>query len=408
MIGFFKYLKGYLRIKVWGFSPERFMNLCSNRGILLWEIVRDEDTYYMNISINGFYKLRPIVKKTGTKVAILEKYGLPFFLPLLQKRKIFLAGMLLSVAFWMWSALYVWDIEISGNYQITQDVFESFLKEQQVKVGMRKSGLDIEELEKEIRREFPQVTWTSARLTGTRLQIAVKENDAPIIEDALEEEETGKDLVSQYQGTIVSMIVRNGVPMAAIGDTVEKGTLLVDGKVPVYNEDGTVREYQLVNADADIVIEHTRTFRGTLPFDYIKKEYTGRIRKRYFLKVGEKEWKIPQERPFLIYDSVIKESRPLLFQKLSIPVYFGSVTHREYQNMEYEYTLEEARDLLNEKLRLFLTSLEEKGVQIIEKNVRIDTNDGMWVIEGSFLVREAVGKSVDTTIPDTGAQEASW
>ena len=408
MIGFFKYLKGYLRIKVWGFSPERFMNLCSNRGILLWEIVRDEDTYYMNISINGFYKLRPIVKKTGTKVAILEKYGLPFFLPLLQKRKIFLAGMLLSVAFWMWSSLYVWDIEISGNYQITQDVFESFLKEQQVKVGMRKSGLDIEELEKEIRREFPQVTWTSARLTGTRLQIAVKENDAPMIEDALEEEETGKDLVSQYQGTIVSMIVRNGVPMAAIGDTVEKGTLLVDGKVPVYNEDGTVREYQLVNADADIVIEHTRTFRGTLPFDYIKKEYTGRIRKRYFLKVGEKEWKIPQERPFLIYDSVIKESRPLLFQKLSIPVYFGSVTHREYQNMEYEYTLEEARDLLNEKLRLFLTSLEEKGVQIIEKNVRIDTNDGMWVIEGSFLVREAVGKSVDTTIPDTGAQEASW
>ena len=191
MIGFFKYLKGYLRIKVWGFSPERFMNLCSNRGILLWEIVRDEDTYYMNISINGFYKLRPIVKKTGTKVAILEKYGLPFFLPLLQKRKIFLAGMLLSVAFWMWSSLYVWDIEISGNYQITQDVFESFLKEQQVKVGMRKSGLDIEELEKEIRRELPQVTWTSARLTGTRLQIAVKENDAPMIEDALEEEETG-------------------------------------------------------------------------------------------------------------------------------------------------------------------------------------------------------------------------
>ena len=408
MIGFFKYLKGYLRIKVWGFSPERFMNLCSNRGILLWEIVRDEDTYYMNISINGFYKLRPIVKKTGTKVAILEKYGLPFFLPLLQKRKIFLAGMLLSVAFWMWSSLYVWDIEISGNYQITQDVFESFLKEQQVKVGMRKSGLDIEELEKEIRREFPQVTWTSARLTGTRLQIAVKENDAPMIEDALEEEEAGKDLVSQYQGTIVSMIVRNGVPMAAIGDTVEKGTLLVDGKVPVYNEDGTVREYQLVNADADIVIEHTRTFRGTLPFDYIKKEYTGRIRKRYFLKVGEKEWKIPQERPFLIYDSVIKESRPLLFQKLSIPVYFGSVTHREYQNVEYEYTLEEARDLLNEKLRLFLTSLEEKGVQIIEKNVRIDTNDGMWVIEGSFLVREAAGKSGDTTIPDTGAQETSW
>lgn len=400
MIGFFKYMKGYLRIKVWGFSPERFMNLCSNREILLWDIVRDGETYYMNISIRGFYKLRPIVKKTGTKVAILQRYGLPFFLPVLQKRKIFLVGMFFSVAFWMWSSLYIWNIELSGNYQITQDIFESFLKEQQVTVGMRKESLNIEELEKEIRREFPQVTWTSAKLTGTKLQIDIKENDAPIITDVLEEEEGGKDLVCQYEGTIISMIVRSGVPKVAIGDTVEKGAILVEGKVPVYNEDATVREYQYVKSDADIIIEHSRNFHGNLPFDHIKKEYTGRIRKRYFVRVGEKEWKMPQDRPFLVYDSVIRESRPLFFQKLSIPIYFGCYTHREYQNVEYEYTLEEARELLNKKLNVFLTSLNEKGVQIIEKNVRIDTNSGMWVIDGDFLVREAAGESADTEIPE--------
>ena len=400
MIGFFKYMKGYLRIKVWGFSPERFMNLCSNKGILLWDIVRDEDAYCMNISISGFYKLRPIVKKTGTRVAILQKYGLPFFLPVMQKRKIFLAGMILSVAFWMWSSLYIWDIEISGNYQITQDMFYSFLEEQQVTIGLPQKELDIEELEKEIRREFPQITWTSARLTGTKLRIEIKENDAPIITETEEGDQGGKDLVSEYAGTIVSMIVRNGVPLVSIGEQVEPGMVLVDGKVPIYNEDGTIREYQYVQADADIMIEHTRNFQEKLPFDYVKKEYTGRIRKRCFLRVGEKEWKIPQDRPFLVYDSLIRESRPLIFQKLSIPVYLGTVTHREYLNVEYEYTLDEAKELLNEKLMIFLTSLQEKGVQIIEKDVRIDTNGGMWVVEGSFLVREPAGKSVDTLLPD--------
>lgn len=402
MIEFFKYLKGYLRIRVWGFSPERFMNLCSNKGILLWDIVREGEVYYMCIDLKGFRALRPIVRKTGTRVAILERYGLPFFLPRLLKRKVFVAGLLLAVAFWLWSSLYVWRIELNGNYQITRDVFDGFLQEQQITIGMRKSSLDIEELEKQIRRQFPQVTWTSAKLTGTKLQIDIKENEMQETQRKSEETEEGTDLVAEYGGTITAMIVRSGVPKVSIGDTVEAGTVLVEGKVPIYNEDATVREYRYVAADADILLEHVRSFSDSLPFDHIKKEYTGRQKRRYYLRVGNRELRMPQDRPYLVYDSVIRESRPLLFEKLSIPIYMGMQTHREYQNVEYEYTLEEAQNELNKKLMAFLESLEEKGVQIIEKNVKIDTSGGSWVINGEFLVREPVGKSTATVRPESG------
>ena len=258
MIKFLKYMKGYLRVRVWGFSPERFMNLCSNKGILLWDIVKEGDAYCMNITLKGFWEIRPIVKKTGTRVAILERYGLPFFLPQLLKRKMFVAGLILAVAFWLVSSLFIWDIKVSGNYQITEDMFQTFLKENQVKIGMRRDTLDIEELEKQIRRQFPQVTWASARLDGIRLLIDIKENDAPM---TTEKPETtpGRDLVAEYNGRVVSLIVRSGVPKVAIGDTVEKGAILVEGKVPVYNEDTTVREYRYVDADADIMLEHAIT-----------------------------------------------------------------------------------------------------------------------------------------------------
>ncbi len=402
MIEFFKYLKGYLRIRVWGFSPERFMNLCSNKGILLWDIVREGEVYYMCIDLKGFRALRPIVRKTGTRVAILERYGLPFFLPRLLKRKVFVAGLLLAVVFWLWSSLYVWRIELNGNYQITRDVFDGFLQEQQITIGMRKSSLDIEELEKQIRRQFPQVTWTSAKLTGTKLQIDIKENEMQETQRKSEETEEGTDLVAEYGGTITAMIVRSGVPKVSIGDTVEAGTVLVEGKVPIYNEDATVREYRYVAADADILLEHVRSFSDSLPFDHIKKEYTGRQKRRYYLRVGNRELRMPQDRPYLVYDSVIRESRPLLFEKLSIPIYMGMQTHREYQNVEYEYTLEEAQNELNKKLMAFLESLEEKGVQIIEKNVKIDISGGSWVINGEFLVREPVGKSTATVRPESG------
>ena len=401
MIEILKYLRGYVRIKVWGFSPERFMNLCSNKQILLWDIVREGEVYYMNINLRGFRQLRPIVRKTGTRAVILERYGLPFFLPRLMRRRIFVAGLFLAVFFWLWSSLFIWDIELEGNYQITTDVFSSFLKQQEIAIGMKKDKLDIELLEKEIRRQFPQITWASARLSGTRLLISVKENDAPIV-TAREKASGGSNLVADCDGTIVSILVRSGLPAVKPGDAVEKDTLLVDGRVPVYNEDGTVREYYLVEADADIVMEHVTSFSARLDFDYISKQYTGREKKSYYLRFGEKELKLPAAEPFQVQDSLIRESRPLIFEKLSIPVFLGSRTDREYLNVEHEYTLKEAERELNKKLAAFLASLEEKGVQIIEKDVKIDTNSASWVVSGQFLVREAVGRSVETEIPDNG------
>lgn len=399
MVRFLKYIRGYLRIRVTGFSPERFMNLCSNRGILLWDIVRQGEVYDMCISLKGFWELRSIVRKTGTRAAVLGRYGLPFFLPRLMRRKVFVAGLCLSVAFWILSSLCVWDIEITGNLRITEDMFQEFLRDNQVRVGSRKSAVDIRELEKQLRRAFPEITWASAKLDGTRLLIEIKENDAPIVVEK-PEASAGMDLAAEYGGRIVSMIVRSGVPKAAIGDVVEEGAVLVEGKVPIYNEDKTVREYQYVDADADIVMEHAREFIAHLPFDHIEKEYTGREKTSHYLKWGDKGWKLPADRPFRVYDSLIRESRPAWFEKLSIPIFWGTVTHREYLNVEYEYTPEEVRTLLYQKLLDFMAELEEKGVQIMEKDVTIDTDGGSWVIFGEFLVQEPAGVQSRTARTD--------
>ena len=192
------------------------------------------------------------------------------------------------------------------------------------------------------------------------------------------------------------MIVRSGVPQVSIGDVVEAGTVLVEGRIPIFNEDKTVREYDYVDADADILLEHTMDFSEKLPLDYIKKEYTGREKESYYLKLGSRTWKLPEERPFLVYDSLMKETRPLVLEKLNIPVFWGSVSHREYANTEHAYTQKEAEELLNQKLMDFIADLEEKGVQIIEKDVRINKSDTSWVMEGAFLVREPVAGRMET------------
>lgn len=393
MIALLKYLRGYVRIKVWGFSPERFMNLCSNKNILLWDIKKEGEVYYMCISLKGFWGLRPIARKTGTRVAVLNRCGLPFFIPRLLSRKIFVLGFAAAVFFWFWTSLYVWDISLTGNYTITEDMFGDFLEQQGIHVGMAKKNVDIGELEKEIRRQFDIVTWTSARMEGTKLKIEIKENEN--LQTVPEEDEKypyGSDLTADTGGTIVSMIVRSGVPQVSIGQEIAEGDLLVSGSVPVMNEDATVRKYQYVRADADIYVRHTVPVREVLPFYYVDQVYTGREKKKYYILSGEKEYTLSfSEVTYPYYDTVSDNRAIELLKGLTLPFSFGTFTYREYLNVEKEYSLQEAEALLGEKYSEILTTLEEKGVQIIEKNVKIDTESNGWILQGELTVIEKTG-----------------
>ncbi len=73
-----QYTKGYVRIRVTGSSYERFLNMCAKHQIELWDLLEAHNAYEMNLSIRGFKTLRPLVKKSGTKVRIIERYSLFF------------------------------------------------------------------------------------------------------------------------------------------------------------------------------------------------------------------------------------------------------------------------------------------------------------------------------------------
>lgn len=72
------YLKGYVRIRVTGYSPERFLNACRYKKIYIWNLKRVRGAYEMNLTIDGFRRIKEIVRKTDTKVLIIQRNGLPF------------------------------------------------------------------------------------------------------------------------------------------------------------------------------------------------------------------------------------------------------------------------------------------------------------------------------------------
>lgn len=410
MFALIRFLRGYVRIYVTGYSTERFMNLCCVYGICLWDIEDvyrdDESGKTMNIAIRDFYRLRTITRKTKTKVHILKKTGFPFFVRRMGQHKMFVGGLFLCLFALYVLSKFIWTIELDGNGELTEDIFRDFLQAQNVAVGMKIEDLDIDGFEKAIRNEYDYITWASAKVIGTRLVVSVKENNV----EGMKEEtslEAPTDLLANQDGTIIAMITREGVPVKKIGDTVTKGEVLVSGQIPILNDDGTTKGWHYCHADADVVIETTISFSEKMDVSYIKKEPTGNVHTRWGIKIGTLFFEIGRKGGNTRWEGVQEYTQLQIMKDFYLPVFYGKTVYTEYEKKRANYTEGELKNLLLEKYNTYEQSLMEKGVQIVEKNVKIEQKKKTMVLSGTIKVNLPIGVRHPSVIEpnQTGSQE---
>lgn len=391
-----KFLKGYLVIRLSGYAPERFLNLCSYHQIVLWGLESVGTEYELCISISGFKKLRPLIHKTRTKVVILERHGLPFMLRRYRSRKLFAAGALGGFVLLYMLSLFIWNIHVEGNHSLSDQVILDYLETEQIVHGIKKSQIHGEVIEAKLRAHFPEITWISAEVRGTRLIIHIQENKDTKEEQIPEEEPA--DLLASESGTVVSMIVRKGTPAVLEGAEVEAGDTLVLSRVEILDDAGEVANAYYVHADADILIRRTESYSESFDMNYLKKVYTGEKETSFYLVLGSRRLDIglPGKR-FEKSDSISSEF-PLRFtENFYLPIVFGKDTEQEYIQQEAVYTREEASARAKEELRLFFEKLSIKGLQIIENNVKIDINGGVCTASGTYVVEK---RAVEEHVPE--------
>lgn len=391
-----RFVRGYLLVRITGYSPERFLNACTHKKIEIWGLSPQNHGYEFYLSLKAFKNLKPILKKTETKVIILQKFGLPFLLYRKRKRNGFFLGIAGGIFLLYMLTWFVWGIDIQGNVTYTEETILRFLEEHQVKYGSLKTHVDCTKIVMELREEYEDILWASAHIQGTKLVVRVKENEDAIARksDKNEKEKTKEayDLVADVNGKITDVIVRKGIARIQKGDQVQKGEILVSGYIPIKNDAGEIVNYQCETADASIVGVSNITYQDEISKTYIEKKTQNIQKQEYELVIGK--YRISLGGIKNNYSAFEMESQqyPLkITEQFSLPVFLICRKAVPYQPIEKNYTETELQTLLSEHFDYYCKDLEKKGVEILQNNVKIYRGSHVATAKGTLVVRQEIG-----------------
>lgn len=400
-----KYFRGYVYVCLSGYAPERFLNLCSNHDILIWNLKPNEDGYCFCISVQGFKQLKPILRKTRTHVKIIRKVGAPFGVYHYRKRKVFCLGIFLFAMLLYGLSGYVWNIEVNGNSYLSTEVVLDFLAEEEASFGTKIKDIDCTKLEEALRSQYREVIWTSIKIYGTKMTVDIQENLLPE-ETYTESDETIYDIVAAKDGIITQMVTRNGTPCTAVGAEVKKGDLLVSGCIEIQNDDGEIAQYLYHSSDADILAKVTYVYEDVIPAVYIDKVSKDEPVINYQLTVFGKTLKNPlfrlKDAP---YEIMTDTTQLHVTDNFYLPVYLMKQVCQEYENVEKTHTESEVKKIASVNLKNYLEDLEEKGIQIIEKNVIIEKRNQKYVVKGTIDAYESIVSYQPTEHTDITSEE---
>ena len=414
-----------VRCLVTGEETLRFVNLCRNNGIELRHLVRRENAIQMEIDAENFKKLRPLVRKTHVKIHILNRHGPAFFFYRHKRRWWFLLGMTVFAGMIYMLSLFVWQIDIDGNRNYTDALILQALAQMDVKTGCRKSEIDLPEIEEELRIMYNEITWVSASIAGTKLQIELREGDLkisgssgggqtgnvkrvenrennPKTQNGESETDLPANLVADEDAIITNLVVRRGTAAVRYGDEVKKGDVLIEGKVYIYNEDETLKKVDYLTAEGDVFGKYQELYEKHYQRKHEERSYKGKNYRELGVAIVGKSFCLP------VWENILKkqlEENTLsevwswkkqfrLTPTFYLPFALEYTEYVPYENVVEEYTDEVIKKMAEEELQKYLNELEKKGVQIISNSVTISLDADGGHVKGTLILDGPIGKEV--------------
>ncbi|MBQ9097417.1 MAG: sporulation protein YqfD [Clostridia bacterium] len=366
--------RGYVSVKATGEHLERFINMCTCENINIWNVKsRGLSTLTACVSVKGFFLLKNICRKTGTKIHIISKKGLPFLSLRLRKRIGLLIGFAVFVlaSFWLFS--HIWYIDVDTSTSIPSEELLSQLELAGVEKGTPLRQIDPNKVQARLLNLNPRLVWAWPHVRGNSLYLEVREKVS--VPEILPTNPC--NIVASHSGLITSMLVKEGRHVVTEDMYVSEGQLLVGGIM-----DSVAMGVRYVHADAEIWATTEESLSETFSLITSETNRTGNNSVRYTLKFGNLPISTPLiGKSFAAYETEDTEST----------FHIGSV-YFPISLIKTEYM-----ETLTETVVCPQEQIEQEAQQYLETLLQNSLKNGM-ILEKRFDIQKLDDKTISVTL----------
>jgi similar to stage IV sporulation protein len=332
------FFSGSVKIKVSGKGIERFLNECVRNGILIWDVKKPyNDSCTCNIYLRDISKIRPLVRNSDCRLRFIGKKGLPFLIRRTLLNSGFLIGALLFLSIITFLSNMIWGIQVEGAKPET----EHLLRKELTEIGVQKGKFqflieDVESIQKQLTDNIDAITWVGVELKGTTYHFQVVEKNQPENPEYL----SPRHLVAKKKAVITDMFVEEGMPLVAVNDHVTEGQVLVSGEIGKEGQTKSVPARGKIFGEtwykSDVMVELSTKF----------NVFTGNYKTKHYINFWG--WSLPiwgfGKNEFKSFETESHE-KSIRFIKWNSPVTYSKVTIRENEEVERNYTVEQAKEV---------------------------------------------------------------
>jgi similar to stage IV sporulation protein len=387
LVHLWNYIRGYVIIIVKGRSIERFINICARRQILLWDIMRrDSSSAVMKASLKGFAMMRVAARKSGCRVHITKRCGLPFFFGHFRKRKGFKAGLIIFAIMMFLLTSMIWDIEIEGCGADIAGKIEEALASGHIRKGMFKFGLNPNAIARNVLMSVDGIAWAGVQIKGVKLTVTIR----PSVPRPVMRGDEACNVVAERDGIVTSIEVLAGSAKVKEGDTVRKGQVLVSGRIESKTPEFGAKD---IHALGRVIARTWYDIRIPIVDEYTRRERTGKTLEKKYIRLLNWKLKLPGGRnKFEIYDTDSHDKTIAGPFNIRLPIGVTVETIYEVNETVVRLSPEEAKAMAIEKARRDLTRMLPEDCRVVDEKINLEGNDaeGMY-IELIFECEEDIG-----------------
>ncbi len=356
MLWLFRFISGFLCIKIMGDSPETLLNIAAINRITLWDLRCCKGFISGKVSIKGFKRLRLLRKRGVHSIKISSRCGLPFFVAKNKNRIGFLTGVCLYFAVLITLSSFIWCINAEGQISVPESEVITLCDELGIRLGTPKSRIKEKNYAELLLLRDERFAWCAFNVEGCVLNVNLTETQDN------EKSETPSNLKAGYSGIIKRIDVTTGTVCKTVGEQVNVGELLVSGV------ETDARGTRFVRSNGVITAETVREFKAKGRFKTEKSIPTGIIKRQSVLELFG--LKLPlflgKVKGNYTADTSVKQAR--LFG-VKLPISLTTKQYKITEKKKINYTEKQLVDILEKDIKKQLKECNTDKSELIKSDI---------------------------------------